>query len=341
MRPQLTVTTAGASPLTTAGVLTTVVTLAISAVAAVSAVAAASPASAAALVTRCSGTAGAVTVPGDLVVPRGSVCELEGTTVEGDVRVAAAGDLILTGARVGGKILVQADALLDATDSTVAGIDARRSFGVFLQGTEAGAVDARGGAVLYSLDSSHAGDVTVVGGETLLESTRVGGAVTATSGRYADVEDSTVSGALAVHGTTEGSIVCTSEVDGAATFTGNAGLVYLGADRTPGGCGFNAFGGDVTVSGNTADIRVVGNLVRGDLACAGNETAPTGQDNRVRGESTGQCAELAPVPGTGALRMQALPEAGGDRGELLVDRLEQRRATSAQELAGLGAADLG
>src|SRR5690625_1712902 len=73
------------------------------------------------LVTRCIGTAGEVTVPGDLVVPPGETCDLTGTTVDGDVRVRAGSDLIGDGVSITGDVIGAGDAYIDLVGSEVAG----------------------------------------------------------------------------------------------------------------------------------------------------------------------------------------------------------------------------
>src|SRR5690625_6983462 len=72
------------------------------------------------LVTRCIGTAGEVTVPGDLVVPPGETCDLTGTTVDGDVRVRAGSDLIGDGVSITGDVIGAGDAYIDLVGSEVA-----------------------------------------------------------------------------------------------------------------------------------------------------------------------------------------------------------------------------
>lgn len=59
------------------------------------------------LFTGCVGTGGAVTVPGDLVVPSSKSCILDGTTVEGRVTVQSGTDLIATDATVKGAVSVR------------------------------------------------------------------------------------------------------------------------------------------------------------------------------------------------------------------------------------------
>src|SRR5699024_9935741 len=82
-----------------------------------------------------------------------------------------------------------------------------------------------------------------------------------------------------------GTAVCASEIDGATTFTGNEN-VQLGTGAGIIDCeDGNYFGDDVTVSDNTGAVDVSGNIIRGDLTGEGNDPAPTGSDNRVRGEA--------------------------------------------------------
>jgi hypothetical protein len=82
------------------------------------------------LVTRCVGTGGAVTVPGDLVVPAGKSCVLEGTTVEGKVTVQAGADLVVTDGVFKGVVVVAEDGYLDAYNTTEAGkVTSRGGYG--------------------------------------------------------------------------------------------------------------------------------------------------------------------------------------------------------------------
>ena len=80
---------------------------ALTAVVTASVVGAAAPAARADLITYCIGTGGAVTVPNDLYVPAGESCSLEGTTVTGNVQVAA-GSVGSTTSSVGSASVVGA-----------------------------------------------------------------------------------------------------------------------------------------------------------------------------------------------------------------------------------------
>jgi hypothetical protein len=56
--------------------------------------------------------------------------------------------------------------------------------------------------------------------------------------------------------------------------------------------------GSVIVTNNTAPVEIVGNVIRQNLACFGNNPPPVNGGNTVGGRSLGQCA--TPTPGAGA-----------------------------------------
>lgn len=301
----------------------------------------ASPASAD-LVTRCIGTAGAVTVPGDLVVPAGEACTLTGTTVEGTVRVRAGADLVVLDATFKDAVVVAPDGYFDATTSSITGTVTSRGFGVYLDRSELGRhVHGRAAAgtptFTYLAGSSVAGRVDVRTGDLLLDSTQVGGHVSGTGSNFVDVINSTVSGALTVQDNSEGATVCTSEVDGDAHFTGNAG-VQLGVGDLLSSCtdGANYFGSTVHIADNTDGVSVSHNIIRGDLTGTGNDPAPTGGDNRIRGNATGQFADLAPQAQARARMMAAQPERSTDTRTAAGDR----RAEAVAQANAAGPAQL-
>lgn len=308
-------------------------------VAAGAAVAIAAP-SQAALTTMCVGSAGAVTVPGDLVVPAGESCELSGTVVLGDTTVRAGSDLVLLdGAELQGSVSVRADAFIAAEESTVGGpLELRRAFGGYLiESSVADAVDARNGSYLFSLDSVHAGTVSSRGSEMYLESTTVNANVESRNDSYADVYDSTITGELLVAGINEGSMFCYSEVDGPAVWRGGAGEIQIGAQVPMPDCGFNVFGANVAINNNSGDILLSDNVVRGNLVCNNNTHAPVGEGNRVRGEARGQCAEIAP---SGQSSISAY-RAGLDRAEAAERKFEARLDRAEEAVAEAGPANLG
>lgn len=292
----------------------------------------------AALTTYCDGDAADVTVPGDLVVAKGDSCVLTGVTIDGQVRVQGGADLLVTDTTVADRVVVQADGYFDAVRATIGGnVVSNGGYGVYLDDSSvSGAYQGKAadGAepFLYSYDSSIDGRVSVAQGLVHLETVTVGGKVTSENALYTDIINSTLSGDLTVSGNAEGAAVCASEVDGAVTATGNAG-VQLGTGGGIIDCeDGNYFGSDVTVSDNTDGTDVSGNIVRGALTGEGNAPAPTGSDNRVRGEMGGQFAELAPAP---SARMMAATAAEDHAAELENQRAERRGAAEeAAELAG-------
>lgn len=302
------------------------------------AVAIAAP-SQAALTTTCIGSAGAVTVPGNLVVPAGEACELSGTIVEGTTTVRGGADLVLLDdAELQGAVTVQADGFIASEESSVSGaLNLRSAFGGYLVDSTAGdVVDARSGSYFYSQGSSHAGEVSSRGGELYLEDATVDAAVSSRNDVYADVYNSTLAGDLLVSGVTDGALFCTSEIDGDAVYRSSAGAIQIGAQTPLPDCGFNVFGGNLTINANTGDIQFSDNVVRGDLACKDNTNAPAGEGNRIRGEATGQCAEIAPAdaPVT-AFKAQR------DRAATAEDKLETRLDQAEKAVDEAGPADLG
>lgn len=288
------------------------------------------------LTTSCVGEGGAVTVPGDLVVPAGESCTLDGTTVEGQVTVRKGANLVVTNGTFKGKIIVQADGYLDLTDSSVEDrISSRGGYGTYVSGsnlsgyTETGAGDLV--PFLYAEGATVDGSVVAKKGELYLSGSSAG-TVRATDVVYADVINSTLTGKLEVSNAAYGSNVCASEVDRDATFEGNAG-VQLGSGTLFGECtgGSNYFGGNVTINNSTQGVQVNGNIVRGNLAGEGNDPAPTGADNRVRGSLEGQFANL-----TAPARTLSAQKAGADHSTKTVKKAAERKAsaTSAANAAG-------
>lgn len=255
------------------------------------------------LTTSCVGEAGEVTVPGDLVVPAGESCTLDGTTVEGQVTVRKGANLVVTNGTFKGKVIVQADGYLDLTDSTVEDrVSSRGAYGTYVSGSDlAGYTETGAGELvpfLYAEGASVDGSVVANKGEVYLSDSTLK-TVRATDVVYADVVNSTVAGQLEVSNAEFGSNVCASEVDRDATFDGNAG-VQLGSGALFGECtgGANYFGGNVTISNSTQGVELNDNIVSGNLSGEGNDPAPTGADNRVRGDLEGQFADLQPAAST-------------------------------------------
>lgn len=298
----------------------------------------------AALTTYCDGDAADVTVPGDLVVAKGDSCDLDGVTIDGEVRVQAGADLLLTDSSIGGRIVVNSDGYVDATGTEVAGnLISKGGYGVYLDESSIGGAFS-GRAVegadpfLYSYDSSIAGRVTVEQGLVHLQTVTIGGAVSSENATYTDIIDSTLARGLTVSANAEGTSVCGSEVDGAAAFTGNTG-VQLGTGGGIIDCeDANYFGSDVTVSDTTDGVDVSSNIIRGALTGEGNDPAPTGADNRVRGGVGGQFTDLSPA--TQQARAFAAAEDAESHAEELDSQREERRASAEKKAEDAGPANL-
>lgn len=300
----------------------------------------------AALITICNGTAEDVRVPGDLVVRPGQSCDLTNVDVAGSTRVGPGADLIVTGGTFSGPVNLRSDAYFDAVDATVEGNLVNRGYGVFSEGsTFAGNVVTRGadGAVpfIFTLDTDVAGNVDSVGAETLLDGTIVSGDVRGVDGSYTDLFDTAIDGGLSAIGNEFGAIFCESEVYGDAVYTGNAYGIQLGTTGALADCdGASFWGGDVSVNDNLGGVEVSGNIVRGNLSGENNDPAPVGENNRVRGEVSGQFAELAP-PAAAAPQsrtMAAPSEAPQTRKDQVAAEVQQRRGAAIAEADAAGQA---
>jgi hypothetical protein len=253
---------------------------------------AAAPSSQAGLVTSCTGTASDVTIPGDLFVPAGESCELTDVTVTGTTTVRADADLILTDSTLNGSLTVQSNGFASLLRTGVAGATrANTGFGVFAaDSTLSGNLVATDSGFVFGVGTRFGGGITSTNGQTVLESARLARNLTTTGDDLTDATDTVIGGTVSVTGAILGSVVCTSEIDGAASFAAG-GTLQLGGSVPVTPCGFDVFGAGVTVTGNS-DAFINGNVIRGDLSCTDNAAAPIGSGNRVRGAATGQCAAL-------------------------------------------------
>ncbi|GGI03707.1 hypothetical protein [Egicoccus halophilus] len=279
------------------------------------------------------------TISGDLRVPAGSFCVLDGVTVQGNVLVLREADLLADGTTVGGNVEVRAEGYAEFADSSIAGdVTGQASFGQVLFDTEIGGdiatrrnqfVFLLGGDLAGSMDIRAAVDART---ETFVESLRVGGNLETNNNDFTDVFDSTIEGDLTIARAEQGSIFCTSEVDGNALFNLNRGTLQIGGDD----CGPVYFGSDLQISRHTGAPTLEDTIVRGDLRCNGNTTAPTGTNVRVRGEAIGQCADLGSSAfGMMAMSSDASVDVAEDRKAAALEAFEARRAQT--ERASVGA----
>lgn len=294
------------------------------------------------LVTHCNGTGADVTVPGDLLVPAGATCVLDNVTVEGQTEVEAGADLVATDSTFNAGVIVSDDGFFDAVASSVAtDVNNQGAYGVYLEdtaveghylGEEADVEDS----FLYAFDASIGGGVEVALGDVYLDTTQVNGLVNTEGAAYTDIINSTIGQTLTVVGNEFGALVCASEVDGAATYTGNGELqIGSGDSLTP--CDeVNYFGDDVVINDTVGGVDVTGNIIRGDLTGEGNDPAPTGSDNRVRGEVGGQFTDLEPA--AESLSMQSEREVSPS--DLVLKEREDRRDAAVDEADEIGSANL-
>jgi hypothetical protein len=308
----------------------------------------AAPTAAADLVTSCVGTAGAVTVPGDLRVPADKSCVLDGTTVTGNVTVAPGANLVITGGDFQGNVQVRDDAYFDALGTSIAGnVNLTDAYGVFLADLDTdGAVRVNAKnhperpAYAYLSNVNVGTAVNANSGEVFAENSSVAGSVTGTDVSYLDLVNVVVDRNVAVTNSELGSVFCGGEVYGDASYTGNAGPLQIGADGPVVECTQASYwGGNVTVSDNTGGVTVGNNIIRGNLAGTGNTPAPTGSENRVRGEISGQFAELSPTAES-QVQMRTFSAQSVDRSAVLDSKTEQRREAARAEGAQAGQAKL-
>ncbi|ASU83072.1 hypothetical protein CDO52_10020 [Nocardiopsis gilva YIM 90087] len=254
------------------------------------------------LVTSCVGVGGAVTVPGELVVPAGKSCTLEGTTVEGKVTVRKGADLVVIDGTLKSNVTVQHNAFLDTKDTDIKGtVTTRGAYGAYLDESKAGknvrTFEGRGTeneSFLYTIDSSVGGNINATHGDVYLVGASVGGNIASKGTEYTDLYDTEVNGNLHVDGSRLGSVFCHGEVYGNASYTGNPGALQIGASGEDGTChGVSYWGGDVEVKGNTGGVLINDNIIRGDLVGENNDpVAQKGANNRIRGEVTGEFADM-------------------------------------------------
>jgi len=314
------------------------------AVVAAGVLAGAAPASAD-LVTYCIGTGGAVTVPNDLYVPPNESCALTGTTITGNVSVAAGANLVVTGGRISGNVQVASNGYLDASNSTVGGtvVLASGGYGAYLKSAQTGSITVRAkgsstvDSFLFVEGATVNGGVTTNAGEVRLDqNTQVTGSVNSSGSYYTDVHDSFVDGQLSVLNSATGSVVCGSAVRGKSTFAGNLGGVQLGPNGNLDGCASGGyFGRDVAVTNTTGGVTVDDNIIDGVLTVQANTPAAVvAPNNRIRGGVVGD-------QGAAALSKAARAKASAaERERLGEDRAAERRTGAVAEATAAGAANL-
>lgn len=285
----------------------------------------------------CSGTAENFTIRGDLVVPAGASCLLINTTVTGEVEVRTGANLSLESSTVRGDLTVLDNGFMDSIGSTLRGdVRLRDAFGGVLEGSELrDRVDVRTAGFLVTDRSTHRGDVVSRSGQTVVLSSRISGDLRTSGDLLTDVEDSVITGELRVSGAELGSVICRSEIDEDVELQEIGVLIQLGVGAFA-DCAFNVFGDDVEVRDNLGEIVIGGNVIRDDLDCTGNQVAPTGSGNRIRGEALGQCVDLGGAEPAATPAPSAAGQPAGDRTADVLDQAADRSAAAraAATLAG-------
>jgi hypothetical protein len=244
---------------------------------------------------RCTGVIGPETVSGDLVVPRGEVCDLAGTRVLGTTYVRNRAELYAEAADLRGNVEAERQAFVELSDdSTLAGnLKLVESLGASTEGgTVAGNIESTGTEFLDMVMTTINGNVKIEGGRTtaFAEAVQVGGSLEAIRAEYFDLYDSTVNGNFVVRDTRQGSIFCGNTLNGTPEFTADRGLLTIGA---PGeACDGNRINGNLKVEGNRAETEISDNEISGNLTCFDNRPPPVGGGNRVGGNKEGQCEAL-------------------------------------------------
>ncbi len=299
----------------------------------------------ASLTTRCVGTGGAVTVPGDLVVPRGKSCVLTGTTVNGDVRVAKGANLIVTDGTFNATVRVGPNGYVDTTSTSMAGdVTLRDGYGAYLdsstlsgrvasrpgEGSTDGFIDVDGSTVAGDV-VSRAASVRVEGGAQVSGSIRTNGA------GYTDVYSSFVDGPIRVRNNALGGVICGSAVQGAVTYRDSAVGVQLGADGPLADCAGpgSYFGSTLRVSGISGGVYVDNAIVGGDLVLRDNTpTAQIGDRVVVGGQIRGD------YTGLGTATVRRLTQLAAHARSQVQHRIDRRTAAATRQARAAGPANL-
>lgn len=134
-----------------------------------------------------------------------------------------------------------------------------------------------------TVSGQHAGELRVTAGTTCLDRATIVGPVTVSAGASLVAANSRITGTVTSTGAERVEIVGTT-IEGSLRITGTTGAVTIfGSTVTA----------DAVISSNktSAPILMVGNTMRGAVACAGNSAAPVngGTPNTFARSATGQC----------------------------------------------------
>jgi hypothetical protein len=136
-----------------------------------------------------------------------------------------------------------------------------------------------------TISGSVGGNLVVQAGQSVLLSSkaRIEGNVTVMPGGALDVEGARIEGGISASKSTR-LRMCGASIEGSVMAINGTGKVVIGEGTT--GCPGNAIHGNLTVSGNSAGVRVVGNTVDGNLMVTTNAGGATVTHNKVSGNLT-------------------------------------------------------
>lgn len=209
----------------------------------------------------CTGDLGSQTVAGSLVVPGGADCVLGGATIEGDV-------------------IVEPGGWLDATSVTVTGdVIATDAYGVSLDGTSvAGDISAYSadtdGGFLYVNDLRVGGSVEAGGIDVEVTDSAISGSLLTQQASYVDLVRTSVDGDVSIDGSGWGVSLAGAIVKGDVAVSNSSRDVLVGATADGEADAFaNTIGGGLSLTGNSANLRVAATTVYGALSLDGNSPA--------------------------------------------------------------------
>lgn len=312
--------------------------------------------------TRCTGEVSGQ-IRANVVVPANEICDVIDATITGNVTVGRGADIYVDSSTVNGNVIAQRDSYIEVFDSALNGsVRLNAAYGLYMwlsgaastvTGNFTNSVDENGApsGFMYVADSDMRSDVSVMGGEAIFgddlvgdetpapdaegRGSRITGDLATTDTLLTDVFNTVLYSDVSVSGAELGLLMCTSEIDGQTSITGNSELVQVGGDTPVNGCGFNVMSGDVDISDNTGDTQIAGNVIRGNLDCEGNDPAPTIGANRLRGVGTGQCdpaSEIAAAQPTAAARINSDSSAASAMRHATAEaRILERRAEAGVE----------
>jgi hypothetical protein len=277
----------------------------------------------------CTSSLSDQTVTATLVVPSGSACLLTNVEIVGRADVQAGADLFLESSRIRGPLAVLANSFVQANKSRVDGMTTMTdAFGLYSTSSRYDRlVDARGGAFIFSDDSTHWGGIRSENGETVIEQGVVLGSVWTSGDRLTDLFDTAVFGPVSITGSDYGSVVCHMGAALSVTVRNSAGVIQIGTAGPITSCGFNLMGSLGVFDNVGANIQITGNFIAGNLSCTGNNPAPFGSNNLVGGSRTGQCTSLVPAPASSASSTIEMADTSAPRADNILALIEQRLAS--------------